>query len=434
MQFKSTRSANPTVSFKEAVLRCLPPDGGLYVPSSVVDLRQFFLYMDESTTYPELVATVAPPLLADELNPVAASRVAESAFVFQPIIHRLSDKLSVLELHNGPTGVFKDFGIAFLAAVMEELLKPTGRAMVLTATTGDTGTSVSRAFAGRIGITVVLLYPRGPIKGLDPALFVQNGGNILPIQVEGDFDDCQRLIREAFSDKPFVERYALTSSNTINVGRLLPQSFYFLYAFLKIKRELHGDLLFSIPSGNFGNLLAGLYAWKFGMPVNGFVAAMNANDAIGDFLRGKPFVPRRPVATVAASMDVGNPSNFERLSSFYDESPAVMRTMVYPERVDDAALLAAMKRAHDDYGILLDPHGAVGFAAAERVLKGDLEGGHVVVVSTGHPAKYAALVEKTVGAACPVPRRLAALSAQSEPTATIDARLDALQTVIAGSC
>jgi threonine synthase len=390
--------------------------------------------MDDSTTYPELVATVAPPLLADELNPISASRIAESAFVFEPIIHRLSEKMSVLELHNGPTGVFKDFGIAFLAAVMEELLKPAGRAMVLTATTGDTGTSVSRAFAGRSGITVVLLYPRGPIKGLDPAQFVQNGGNILPIQVEGDFDDCQRLIREAFSDRPFVERYALTSSNTINVGRLLPQSFYFLYAFLKIKRELHGDLLFSIPSGNFGNLLAGLYAWKFGMPVNGFIAAMNANDAIGDFLRGKPFIPRRPIPTVAASMDVGNPSNFERLSSFYDEAPAVMRTMVYPERVDDAAVLSSIKRAYDRYGVLFDPHGAVGFAAAERLLKGDLEGGHVVVVSTGHPAKYSSLVARTAGVACPVPPRLEALAAQSEPTAVIEARLDVLQTVIAGSC
>ncbi|MEW6566147.1 MAG: threonine synthase [Spirochaetota bacterium] len=432
MEFSSTRSKELKVGFRDAVLHCLPPDGGLYVPASLVDLRPFFLYMDSETTYPELVATVAPVLLQGELNPISAARVAESAFSFEPELKRLDHNLSVLELHNGPTGVFKDFGIAFLAAVMEELLKPQGHAMTLTATTGRTGVSVAHAFKGRTGITAVILYPEGHVRGLDPATFVNNGGNILPIQIQGTFDDCQRLIRDAFEDRPFAERYGLTSANTINVGRLLPQVFYFLYAFIKIKKDLHGDLLFSVPSGNFGNLIAGLYAWKFGLPANGFIAAMNSNDTFGDFFRGQSFVPHTPVRTLSHSMDVGNPSNYERLAAFYNEAPAVMKHMVYSEKVDDEATLAAMERAWKRYGIHLDPHGAVGFAAAERLLAGDIEDGHVVVLSTGHPAKYSELVTKVTGKAPITSDTLQNLQKEVAPVAVIPARLDALESAIAG--
>ncbi|WP_304222089.1 threonine synthase [Gracilinema caldarium] len=433
MDFSSTRSKEIKVSFREAVMHCLPPDSGLYVPASMVDLRPFFLYMDSETSYPELVATVAPVLLQGELNPISAARVAESAFSFEPELKLLDSNLSVLELHNGPTGVFKDFGIAFLAAVMEELLKPSGYAMTLTATTGHTGASVAHAFQGRAGITAVILYPQGHVRGLDPATFVNNGGNILPIQIEGTFDDCQRLIRDAFEDRPFADRYGLTSANTINVGRLLPQAFYFLYAFIKIKKELHGDLLFSVPSGNFGNLIAGLYAWKFGLPTNGFIAAMNANDTFGDFFRGQSFVPHTPIRTLSRSMDVGNPSNYERLAAFYNEAPAVMKHMVYSEKVNDEATLAAMERAWKRYGIHLDPHGAVGFAAAERLLSGDIEDGHVVVLSTGHPAKYSDLVKKVTGKEPVTSETLHNLQKETSPVAVIPARLDALESAIAGA-
>lgn len=420
------------VSFREAILHCLPPDGGLYIPASMVDLRPFFLYMDSDTTYPELVTTVAPVLLQGELNPNSAARIAESAFSFEPELRQLDSNLSVLELHNGPTGVFKDFGIAFLAAVMEELLKPSGHAVTLTATTGYTGASVAHAFKGRSGITAVILYPQGHIRGLDPATFVNKGGNILPIQIEGSFDDCQRLIRDAFEDRPFAERYGLTSANTINIGRLLPQTFYFLYAFIKIKKELHGDLLFSVPSGNFGNLIAGLYAWKFGLPVNGFIAAMNANDTFGDFFRGQSFVPHAPVRTLSRTMDVGNPSNYERLASFYNEAPSVMKHMVYSERVDDEETLSAMEHAWKRYGLHLDPHGAVGFAAAKRLLTSDIEDGHVVVLSTGHPAKYSELVTKVTGKEPVTSETLQALNKEIAPVAVIPARLDALESAIAG--
>jgi threonine synthase len=432
MQFRSTRSGVPLISFKDAVLSCLPSDGGLYVPASVMDMRQFFLYMDEGTAYPELAATVTPALLQGEMNPLSASLVAESAFDFEPELKQLDERFSLLTLYHGPTGVFKDFGIAFLAAVMEELLKNSSSAMVLSAARGDTGISIARAFYGRSGITSVILYPPGPLRGLDSRMFLPNGGNIIPIQVKGTFDDCQRLITEAINDRSFADRYHITSANAINVGRLLPQAFYYLYGFIKIKKSIFGDLLFSVPSGNFGNLIAGLYAWKFGMPVNGFIAAMNANNAFGDFIRGGTFSPRAVISTSSPALDVSIPSNYERLASFYEEAPAVMRNMVYPDSVNDTETAAAMERAWRRYGLLLDAPSAVAFAAAERLASGRFNG-HIIILATGHPAKSARLVLEATGQRIDIPKELSMLKTEVDPVALIPPQLDALQAAVA-SC
>jgi threonine synthase len=435
MWFRSTKSGEPLVSFKDAVLRCLPPGGGLYVPDQVVDIRQFFLYMDEKITFPELVATVAPSLLQGELNPFSASRVAESAFNFEPELIRLDDNFSVLNLYNGPTGLFKDFGIAFLAAAMEELLKNSRRALVLAAARGDTGISMAHAFGGRKGITTVLVYPSGPIRGLDPSTFAPNGGNIIPIQIRGTFDDCQRLINETINDRNFAERYGVTGANAINPGRLLPQTFYYLYAFIKIKKYLSGDLAFSIPCGNFGNLIAGLYAWKFGMPVNGFIAAMNANNALGDFIRGRPFSPRPPVTTNSPALDISIPSNFERLASFYEEAPAVMHNMVYTASIGDDLTLWTIEHAWKKYHLHIDPHTAVAFAAAKQIAADCNWSGyvHTIILATGHHAKEADLVHKATGQSITVPESLLALQKRTDPIAIIPPQLDAFENAIA-SC
>jgi threonine synthase len=435
MQFRSTRSSASLVSFKDAVLRCLPPEGGLYVPDQVMDIRQFFLYMDEKTSYQELVATVAPSLLQGELNPLSASRVAESAFDFEPELIRLDEGFSILNLYTGPTGVFKDFGIAFLAAVLEELLKNSGQALILSAARGDTGVSMAHAFKGRKGICSVLVYPSGPIRGLDPAAFVPKGGNIIPIQIRGTFDDCQRLINETINARQFAERYGVTSANAINPGRFLPQTFYYLYAFIKLKKYLAGDLVFSVPSGNFGNLIAGLYAWKFGMPVNGFIAAMNANNAFGDFIKGGPFVPHPLVNTNSPALDVSIPSNYERLASFYQEAPAVMRNMVYPASIGDDLTLWTIEYVWKKYHMHIDPHTAVAFAAAEQIAAARQWGGHAhtVVLATGHPAKEADLIREATGQAITIPESLQALQKKTDPIAVIPPQLDAFEGAIA-SC
>jgi threonine synthase len=436
MQFRSTRSGEPLVSFKDAALHCLPPDGGLYVPARVMDIRQFFLYMDASTSYPELVAAVAPALLQGELNPFSASRVAESAFDFEPELIRLDDEFSLLNLYNGPTGLYKDFGIAFLAAVLEELLKNSGQALILSAVRGDSGVSMAHAFSGRKGVYAVLVYPSdADVRGINPAALAVNGGNIIPIQIRGTLDDCQRLVNETIKDRDFAERYGITSANAINPGRLLPQTFYFLYAFIRIKTYLKGDLVFSVPSGNFGNLMAGLYAWKFGMPVNGFIAAMNANNAFGDFIRGNRFAPRPPIATNSPALDVSIPANYERLHSFYEEAPAVMRNMVYPASIDDGLTLTTMEKVWKTYHTFIDPHTAVAFAAAESLSASHKWGDHVhtVVLATGHPAKEGNLILKATGQKIPAPETLLLLQKKGDPLALIDPRLEALKEAVA-SC
>jgi threonine synthase len=399
-------------------------------------MRQFFLYMDRNTAYHELVSTVAPVLLQGELNPFSASRVAESAFDFEPELKQLDERFSALTLYNGPTGVFKDFGIAFLAAVMEELTRNNRRIMVISAARGDTGVSVAHAFYKRHNMIAVLLYPSGPIRGLSPESFAPNGGTLIPIEVRGTYDDCQRLVIEAINDRPFAERYSITTTNALNPGRLLPQSFYYLYAFIKLKKLLKGDLFFSIPCGNFGNLISGLYAWKFGMPVRGFVAAMNVNNAFGDFFKGNGFKPHRLIPTISPALDVSVPSNYERLSAFYEEAPAVMRNMVFPAVIDDKTTLTTIERVWKQYGVFLDPHTAVAFAAAEqRASSRDMSHSdpHFVVLATGHPAKEAELVSKATGQTIEIPSKLAMLQNHTEPLAVIDPHLDALEGAVA-SC
>lgn len=435
MQFRSTKTTDTLVSFKDAVLHCLPPDGGLYVPDKVMDIRQFFLCMDEKTSFKELVTAVTPALLEGELNPLSAARVAESTFNFEPELIPLDERLSLLNLYQGPTGSYKDFGIAFLAAVMEEFITSNGQAVILSAVRGDSGVSVANAFMGCKKIYSVLAYPSGRACGLDPSQFACNGGNIIPIQVKGTFDDCQRLVIQAINDRSFAGRYGVTSANTINVGRLLPQVFFYLYAFIKVKKYLSGDLAFSVPSGNFGNLIAGLYAWKFGLPISGFIAAMNVNNAFGDYFNGKPFVPRQLVNTCAPALDVCIPSNYERLASFYQEAPAVMRNLVYPASIGDELALKTIENAWKKYRIYIDPHTAVAIAAAEQVAATQEWSGHVhtIALATGHPAKEASAVRRATGQEVPIPENILALQKVSKAIAVIPPDLEAFEGVIA-SC
>jgi threonine synthase len=427
------------VSFKDAVLGCLPEDGGLYIPESAPDLRPFFYHMDEETSFTELAAVITPLLFEGELNPLAASRVAKNAFAFEPELIPLDNTFSVLNLYNGPTGVFKDFGISFLAALLEELLEGE-KAMVIAAARGNTGVAIARAFQNCRNITTVLLYPDEEIFGLDSNTYVPNGGNVIPIRVKGTLDDCQKLISAIILDRTFSQRYRITAADAINAGRLLPQAFYYLYSFIKLKKQLTGELLFSIPSGNFGNLIAALYAWEFGMPANGYIVAMNVNNPCGesikngtihnykDSYKSKPFMP-----TIVPVLDINFPSNCERLASFYQKAPAVMRNMVLPHNVDDTSALLAMKTAWDKYGIHLDPCGAVAFAAAEQVASSLDFSGHIVILSTAHPAKYSELVFKATGKRLVLPEHLSSLTLPSEAIAEIKPDLEGLESAIA-SC
>jgi threonine synthase len=263
---------------------------------------------------------------------------------------------------------------------------------------------------------------------------VTKGGAIVPIQIRGTFDDCQRLINEAINDRPFAERYNITCANAINPGRLIPQVFYYFYAFIRLKKVLKEELFFSVPCGNFGNLIAGLYAWKMGMPVNGFIAAMNANNAFGDYLNGGEFKPGKLIQTNSPALDVSIPSNYERLAAFYAEAPAVMNNMVFPDTINERATVMAMEKAWKTCKFLLDPHGAVAFAAAQRLSRRAGFNGHVVALATGHPAKQAELVAQVTGQELEIPERFANLWKKTDPVAAIPPRLEALEGAIASCC
>jgi len=435
MQFRSTKSDFPLVSYREAVFNCLPLDGGLYVPEKAADIRQLIMQMDEGTSFNQLVTIIAPSLLEGDVFPVSAARIAASAYDFAPELIRLDDDFSLLNLYNGPTGIFKDFGIAFLSAILEEFIPKGGQAMILSAARADTAVSMAHAFSGRKGISLVLLYASGQVRGLDPSMYIQNGGNIIPIQVKGTFDDCQRLVVETINDRQFSSRYNVTSANTINAGRLLPQIFYYLYAFVQLKNSLNGDLVFSVPCGNFGNLIAGLYAWKFGMPVNGFIAAMNINNSFGDYIHGKPFVPKPLVYTNSPALDVSIPLNYERLESFYREAPSVMRNMVYPSSIDNDLTMRSMEYVFKKYKMYIDPNTAVAFEAARSITGESKWNGstHTVVLATGHPAREANLAGEAAGQSIDVPEAILALKKRCDPIAIIHPQLDAFENAIA-SC
>jgi threonine synthase len=261
---------------------------------------------------------------------------------------------------------------------------------------------------------------------------MQNGGNIIPIQIDGTLDDCTRLVSEIILDRSFTARYRVTSPNAMNIGRLLPQAFYFLYAFILLKNRLHGKLLFSVPSGNLGNLIAGLYAWKFGLPVSGFIAAQNCNNPLGSLINGNT-EHSHPVPTLTPAIDVSCPVTYERLNAFYREAPLVMKNMVYPLVSSDDEVRAAMKKAHHDYGVSLDPHGALALAAAEKQTAYSRQEAHTIVLATGHPAKYASLFTEVTGALPPTDPKFAQLQIESQPIATIPPQLDLFESAIA-SC
>jgi threonine synthase len=392
----------PRIPLGDALLNCLPPDGGIYIPSGLFDLRDIILGKKEAASYPELAAALTAALLEGELDSASVTKVAESTFDFNPELIRLDEDLSVLNLYNGPTGNFTDFSAAFYSGLLDELLKKNRKAIVLSAVRGDSGACLSQAFHGHNSFISVMLFPTGPIHGLNPAFFVPNGGNIIPIQIKGTLDDCHRLIKETIHDRPFAERYLITSSNSVNPGMILPQSICYLYAFIKIKKILSGGLLFSVPSGSLGNLISGLYAWKFGLPVNGFLAAVKAKN--------------------------------ERFRFFYDQAPAVIRNIISPSFTDDASSEMAMESAWKKYGVLLDPHSASAFAAADDFIRSKkFHAAHTVVLATGHPAREAGLVKTATGQAVSLPEKLFILKKESDPITLIEPQLEALEGVIA-SC
>ncbi|MEX2444961.1 MAG: threonine synthase [Alkalispirochaeta sp.] len=434
MKFVSTRDTTERreVSFGEAMFRGLAPDGGLYHSAEDPDLRALIRSFGADLSFVDLAGALIQGLLPDEYDAAGARKLALKAFPFEPKLKPLEPGVVLLELFHGPSCAFKDFGASFLAAAMEEHLKARGeRAVILTATSGDTGSAVANAFFGRENIDVVILYPSGRVSPLQEKQLTTLGGNVFALEVEGSFDDCQRMVKDAFVDEELTARLNLTSANSINVGRLIPQSFYYVYAFAQLKDEVADEIVFSVPSGNFGNLTAGVMAWHWGMPVSEFVAATNANDVVPKYLETGIFTPRPSLRTLANAMDVGNPSNFERLKQIFSNGALDINSLISGVSVSDREIAATMKEVWQSRGHLICPHTATGVYAARRRLENERgSNATVVTLATAHPAKFVEVSRRAVGVEPEIPERLSRLLTREKQSVVVQPTVDDMKRIL----
>jgi threonine synthase len=408
MRFYSTRNRNEPYSFAEAVVRGLAPDGGLFVPEEIPGFRSSIAASLGGMSFQDVAYETVRPFVADDIPDAKLAEIVSEAFTFEaplvPVGAYAPDTgvRFALELFHGPTAAFKDFGARFMARVFAYFRRNENRPLkILVATSGDTGGAVANGFYLVEGIDVTVLYPKGRVTALQERQIAGLGGNINAIAVEGSFDDCQRLAKAALGDAELNKRLALSSANSINIARLVPQAVYYASASGALKaRRGAARRVFCVPSGNLGNLTAGMYAAKMGAPVDLFVAASNINKTFPEYLSGGAYKPRESVATISNAMDVGSPSNFERLSSHWTADE--LKSLILGVSVNDDDTRAAIKTVYEECGYVLDPHGAVGWQAVTR-LAGALQDGVLTVLATAHPAKFAHVVEPLVGPVKPPP-------------------------------
>ncbi len=407
MRYRSTSRKAPLTSLRGAVLRGLAPDGGLYMPVEIARHSPEELEEFRRLPFTEVCFRVVRPFATPDVPEEVLWQVVSEAINFPVNLISLSPGLHILELFHGPTLAFKDFGARFMARLMGYFVRGETRLLtVLVATSGDTGSAVAHGFLRVPGIRVVILYPSRRISEAQEKQFTTLGENITALEVTGTFDDCQRLVKQAFSDEELNKRAWLTSANSINIGRLLPQMFYHVAAYRQLP-VASVPLIVSVPSGNFGNLTAGIFAKRIGLPVAKYVASTNANDVVPEYLRTGEFHPRAAQATYSNAMDVGSPNNFPRLLDLCRGRLEYVRKEVWGHRATDEETLAAMKMLHDKFGYIADPHTAIGVLGWEAYKTQHPEPAQGLVLATAHPAKFAEVVIKAIGAAPPLPDRLA---------------------------
>jgi threonine synthase len=414
--YHSTNNPGHQVDLKEAILRSLPPDNGLYMPDSLPVLDASFWEIWRHLSFQEIGIAVADAFFGEDVPADALLEIVAGTVAFDAPLVTLGPGDHILELFHGPTLAFKDFGARFMARLMAWLTRDESRELtVLVATSGDTGGAVASAFHHVPGTRVVILYPKGKVSGLQEKQLTALGGNITALEIDGSFDDCQALVKAAFLDRPLAERLNLTSANSINLARLVPQSFYYFHA----ARQLPEGVLptFVIPSGNFGNLTAGLLAMQLGLPVEHFIAATNRNDVVPEFLRTGHYAPRPSVPTISNAMDVGSPSNFVRMQALFGGSWESMKTKISGATYSDEETRAAVRTVKALCNYEIDPHGAIGWLAAQAY-RSSHPGSATITLETAHPAKFLDIMEAELGPNClEIPKRLAIL-ADREKVAT----------------
>ena len=406
LRFYSTSGAASPVSLREAVLQGLARDKGLFMPERIPALDPDFLAQLHERTLPEIAFEVSRAFFGGSVPEETLRTITADAINFDAPLVQVCERCWALELFHGPTLAFKDFGARFMARLMTHLIAGSDRRLfVLVATSGDTGSAVAHGFLGAPGIDVILLYPSGKVSLVQEMQLTTMGQNITALEVAGTFDDCQRLVKTAFVDPDIQRALLLSSANSINIARLIPQSFYYFYAYAQLNRPAD-PVVFSVPSGNFGNLTAGLLAKRMGLPVARFVAATNSNDVVPQYLQHGKFTPRASLQTISNAMDVGDPSNFARMIDLYHGSLEAMRADITAASVSDPETKQAFQEVAERFGYVMDPHGAVGYLALRRYLAEMPEPQLGIFLETAHPAKFMDVVEEVLGRVIEMPERL----------------------------
>ncbi|PIR20812.1 MAG: threonine synthase [Deltaproteobacteria bacterium CG11_big_fil_rev_8_21_14_0_20_47_16] len=404
MKYISTRGA--VSDLKTALLQGLAPDGGLYLPEQIPAIAKSTWQHWKGLSFAQLAEQLAAIWFQDNLDATLLKKITHDAYTFDIPLQDLGNNQSCCELFHGPSLSFKDVAAQFLMRILDTLLeRDNEQALVLTATSGDTGSAVAAACHGRKRIRTIILYPQGRISRVQEQQIATWGGNVQAVSVAGIFDDCQRLVKARLT-QPAPQGWHLTSANSINIGRLIPQTFYYWFAALQ-----HPNCVIVVPTGNIGNLTAGVIAQRMGAPIAHFVAASNANDALPRYLQSGTFTPHATHHTISNAMDVGNPSNFERLSHLFDQDATKMATMISGCVVSDDETRATMKMVWDQHHYLMDPHTAVAWTALTRLQK-QFAGHPMIALGTAHPAKFPEVVAPATGQVPPVPASLQAQMGQ----------------------
>jgi len=414
----STRNAREKAPLDEAVMRGLPPDNGLYMPEVIPSLSEEFWEAFPEMALSEIGFQVSKALFQGFIPDKDLLGICERALTFPAPAHKLDPQRYVLELYHGPSLAFKDFGARYMAELMSYFNRDADQDLtILVATSGDTGGAVAAGFYQTPGIEVVILYPSGKVSPLQEKQLTTLGHNVRAIEVDGTFDDCQSLVKQAFLDEELTQKMRLSSANSINIARLIPQSFYYFEAYRQLLAEGDRATTFVVPSGNFGNLTAGLFARRMGLPVEHMVAATNINDVVPRYLRSGQYDPKTSHRTLSNAMDVGNPSNFARMENYFTGTDGStwnnMREHIQGYAYTDVQTEETMRKVEQEFNYILDPHGAVGYRAMDDYLT-DHPDHRAVLLETAHPAKFLEDVERILGHEIEVPERLASLRDKSK--------------------
>ena len=429
MKLYSTNNYENKVSLKEAIFKSLPEDKGLFMPEEIPQLSKDFIKTLSSYSFTEIAFEITKTLFQGTIPENDLKVLLNKAISFPAPIVSLTDHLHVLELFHGPSLAFKDFGARFMSQLMSYFNKEEDkRLVILVATSGDTGGAVAAGFHKTPGIEVVILYPKGKVSLLQEKQLTTLGHNISALEIDGTFDDCQALVKQAFLDKDLSKKLRLSSANSINIARLIPQSFYYFEAFKQLN-DPNASVVFSIPSGNFGNLTAGLLAKKMGLPVHKFIAATNNNDVVPSYLNSGVFQPKPSVSTISNAMDVGNPSNFVRMVDLYlkegiTENKAshtcdTLKKDIVGYTFNDHVTRKAIKDVYERYNYIIEPHGAIGYLALQSYLKNNPEH-HGIILETAHPSKFISEVENILERKINIPERLACLADKEKKSTLMD--------------